>query len=137
MNGTGRGRRALHDIDPWAETIVPDTLDLTSLGGGEPRTSQHTGIKALMVAMLDDAIQCYVSPTGRIHAEAESWITSSNRRRAFSFCVVCEILGLDPDAVRTAVQRLPRSTGKRRRPIPRTRSNARRSATAGYSAAAQ
>ncbi|HVO27143.1 MAG TPA: hypothetical protein VMW56_26325 [Candidatus Margulisiibacteriota bacterium] len=125
------------DTEIWSDFAIADVLDLTSLGGGEPRHSQHTGIKALMVAMLDDAIQCYVSPTGRVRAEAESWIASGNRRRAFSFCVVCETLGLDPDAVRTAVQRLPRSSGRRRRPIPRTRSNARRTGAVEQSAAPQ
>jgi len=137
MNSFGLRHRTLVDTDPWSDAAILDSLDLTSLGGGEPRRAGHTGIKALMAAILDDAIQCYVSPTGRVRAEAECWITSPNRRRAFSFCVVCETLGLDPDAVRMAVQRLPRNSGRRRRPIPRTRSNARRRGAVEYEAAPQ
>jgi hypothetical protein len=79
-----------------------------------------------MLALLDDAIQCYVSPVGRLRADAEHWITSPSRRSSFTFCVVCDTLGLDADAVRRAIQRLPRQENARRRAIPRARPNARR-----------
>lgn len=125
MNQIGFRTRALQYTDPWSDGSVTDAFDLLSLGGGEPRHSQHTGLKALMVAMLEDAIQCYVSPAGRMRADAENWFHSPSRRPVFSFCVVCETLGLDPDAVRRAVERLPRSEGSRRRLLPRSRPNAR------------
>jgi hypothetical protein len=127
MNRIGLRASALEHSDHWLGSDMPDVFDLMSLGGGEPRYSRHTGIKALMVALLDDAIQCYLSPSGRMRAEAECWITNTSQRAVFSFCVVCETLGLDPAAVRTAIQRLQRPDGTRRRAIPRSRPNARRS----------
>lgn len=123
--------RVLENADRWSDSPLADAFDPMSLGGGEPRRSQHTGIKALMVAMLQDAIECYLRPGGPTRVEAEYWITSPSRRAAFSFCVVCETLGLDPDAVRRAIQRLPRSAGKRRRVLPRMRPNARSSRHVG------
>ena len=118
MNRIGMYLRALERTDPWLEGDVTEAFDLMSLGGGEPRRSEYTGIKALMVAMLEDAIQCYVSPSGRMRADAEYWIKSSNHRLAFSFCVVCETLGLDPDAVRRVIQRLPRRDDRRQASPP-------------------
>ena len=53
-----------------------DILRLTSLGGGEPRSAQYTGTKALMLAILEDGIRSYLSPVGRIRNEAEYWVTS-------------------------------------------------------------
>jgi hypothetical protein len=90
-----------------------------------------------MVAMLEDAIQCYISPAGRMRADADNWIRSPSRRPVFSFCVVCETLGLDPDAVRAAVQRLPRSESARRRALPRSRPNARSSCRSGATGSAR
>jgi hypothetical protein len=129
--------RALERTHPWLDLDGDPTeaFDLMSLGGGEPRRSEYTGIKALMVAMLEDAIQCYVSPSGRMRADAEYWIKSANHRPAFSFCVVCETLGLDPDAVRRVIQGLPRRDDTRRRALRRSRPNVRRGGAAVADAA--
>jgi len=135
MNRIGMYLRALERTDPWLDGDVTEAFDLMSLGGGEPRRSEYTGTKALMVAMLEDAIECYVSPSARMRAEAEYWIESANRRLAFSFCVVCETLGLDPDAVRRVIQGLPRRNDTRRRALPRSRPNARRAGPAVADAA--
>jgi len=75
------------------------------LGGGEPRWCEHTGTKALMVAVLEGGIRDYCGPAGRKSREAEAWVRS-NRRGAFSFMVVCETLGLEPTAVRQTLVRL-------------------------------
>ena len=125
MNRRGPHAGIFRAADPWHDDGLPDRFDLLSLGGGEPRTSQYTGLKALMVAMLEDAIECYLRRVGRTQVEAEHWITSPTRRPAFSFCVVCETLGLDPDAVRRAIQQLPRLEARNRRALPRSRPNAR------------
>ena len=75
------------------------------LGGGEPRCSEYTGTKALMIAVLEGGIRDYCGAAGRRSTEAEHWVRS-NRRGAFSFAVVCETLGLEPTAVRQALVRL-------------------------------
>lgn len=114
------GRKvSVHELDL-------DLLRLTSLGGGEPRTAQYTGTKALMLAILEDGIRSYLSPVGRIRSEAEFWVNARRQRSPFSFMVVCETLGLEPDAVRTALKRLRSKNVSPRRVIGRTRPNVRR-----------
>src|SRR5947209_4610989 len=78
---------------------------LGSLGGGDPRQSEFTRPKALMVAVFEDGIRSYCGPAGWCRTQAEVWV-SSNRRFSFSFLVICDTLGLEPDAVRKALPRL-------------------------------
>jgi len=106
--------------------VDPDILQLTSLGGGESRSAQYTGTKALMLAILEDGIRSYLSPVGRVRSEAEYWVRSARNRSPFSFHVVCEILGLEPDAVRVALERLRARNVSPRRAIGRNRPNVRR-----------
>jgi DNA-binding transcriptional ArsR family regulator len=103
-----------------------DILRLASVGGGEPRSSQYTGTKALMLAILEDGIRSYLSSVSRIRSEAEYWIDSGRQRSPFSFTVVCETLGLEPEAVRTALKRLREKNVSPRRAIARSRPNVRR-----------
>jgi hypothetical protein len=103
-----------------------DILRLASLGGGESRSSQYTGTKALMLAILEDGIRSYLSSVSRIRIEAEYWIDSGRQRSPFSFMVVCETLGLEPEAVRAALKRLRAKNVSPRRAIARSRPNVRR-----------
>src|SRR2546428_2040316 len=81
--------------------------ELVSLGGGEARASQeYTGTKALMLAVLEDGINSYLHGKGRVRAEAEHWVMTVRRHSPFSFAVVCETLGLEPQAVRAALRRM-------------------------------
>lgn len=82
-----------------------DVRRLIGLGGGEPRCSQYTGTKALMMAVLEGGIRDYCGAPGPQFTAAEYWVRS-NRRGPFSFAVVCETLALDPAAVRQALERL-------------------------------
>src|SRR5262249_44137055 len=59
-----------------------------------------------MLAILEDAIRAYLGPVPRSQEEAALWIADSRSRWVFSFPVVCETLGLEPSAVRTAVRRM-------------------------------
>ena len=102
---------------------VDDLLHLVSLGGGEPRRSEYTGTKALMLAVLENGIASYLGPAGRSHDEAEAWVKAAPGRSPFSFTVVCEILGLEPDAVRLALARRERKPAQRA--FRRVRPNAR------------
>jgi len=115
--------------EPNADFGISDLdldLDLASLSGGEPRRGSYTGTKALMQAVLEDGIRNYLQARGRLREEAQDWIASAQRHSPFSFVVVCETLGLDPGAVRLALERM------RARPIPashlvrRTRPTVRR-----------
>ena len=118
--------RAIWGTNGGSSGDDPDLRDIISLGGGESSAGPYTGIKALMLAVLDNGIASYLSSTPRIRAEAEYWIGTSARRSPFSFTVVCETLRLEPDAVRAAVQRLRAQQGKALRSLGRRRQNVRR-----------
>ncbi len=93
------------DLDPGAVAEADELAELTSLGGGESRSAPYTGTKALMLAILEDGIRAYLSASTRAREEAELWIRSPKRHFVFSFPIVCETLGLEPDAVRMALAR--------------------------------
>jgi hypothetical protein len=111
-----------------APVMGDDIAALIGVGGGETRAAPYTGTKALMLAVLEDAIRAYLSHEPRARAEAEQWVLSRQRRSVFSFAVVCETLGLEPKAVRAAVRRLRADDVSPDR-IPRSRPNARRRPT--------
>jgi len=105
-----------------------DFLGITALGGGESSRGPYTGIKALMLAVLDNGITCYMSNITRLRSEAEHWVNSKRTRSPFSFTVVCEMLGLEPGAVRAELHRWRESGPSPDRALARRRPNARRSA---------
>ncbi len=79
-----------------------------------------------MLAVLEDGIVSYLARGAVERAEAETWINGRSRRSPFSFPVVCETLGLEPSAVRIALQRMRTQCASKRRPIGRSRPNVRR-----------
>ena len=105
---------------------VDDLASLIGIGGGESRSAPYTGTKALMLAILEDGIRSYLSPVGRVRSEAEFWVRSVRNRSPFSFHVVCETLGLEPGAVRVALDRLRDKNVSPRRALGRSRPNVRR-----------
>jgi hypothetical protein len=106
------------DVDDLLRQVVAGG----SVAGGEPRRGEYTGTKALLLAVLEDGIRTYCGRPGPLRTEAQSWVRS-NRRGAFSFTVICETLGLEPDAVRQALARLGNQSTLTPR---RIRSNVRR-----------
>ena len=97
-----------------------------SLAGGESRHNREPGLHALMLAVLDNAIQSYCGPIGRLRLEAEHWISARDGRSPFAFKTVCEVLGLDPDATRRRLVQLrsqaaPTAQKRRFRPNGRKR----------------
>lgn len=102
-----------------------DLLRLNPVTGGESRTGQLTGTKALMLAVLEDGIRSYLGGSKIIAQEAEFWIYSHRRQSPFSFVVVCEMLGLDPDAVRKTLKRMKSENVSPRKALPRSRHNVR------------
>jgi len=108
-----------------------DHSDITAelrgvLSGGEPRNSALNGTKALLLAVLEDGIRSYLSPIHDVRVEAEYWISSRRARSPFCFVVICETLGLEPSAVRRAIERLRAQNVNPARAIGRTRPNVRR-----------
>lgn len=104
-----------------------DVADLSSiLGGSAPQVSSFSGTKGLLLAVLEDGIRSYLSPIGEIRNEAEYWVNSSRARSPFCFVVICETLGLEPGAVRRALERMRSQSVDPVRAIGRTRPNVRR-----------
>ena len=109
------------------EDLLHQIISTGTLGGGEPRVSDYTGTKALMLAVLEDGIRSYCGRAGQLRREAETWV-QSDQRVPFSFIMICEALSLDPDAVRQAMaglqkQSIPRRirpNGTRHQPIAGT-----------------
>jgi len=105
------------------EILSPQRLQ--SVTGGESRSGQLTGTKALMLAVLEDGIRSYLGGSRIIAQDAEYWIYTHRRQSPFSFVVVCEILGLDADAVRKTLQRMKDEHVSPRKAFPRARHNVR------------
>jgi len=95
------------------------------LRGGESRSGQFTGTKALMLAVLEDGIRAYLNGSQLAADEAEFWIYSRRRQSPFSFVVVCEMLGLQPDAVRDTLKKMKATSHGARKILRRARHNVR------------
>src|SRR5215831_11677543 len=66
-----------------------------------------SGPRALMLAVLEDAVRCIEAgrrrrsfDARRLAAEAEAWVRWNRRDWPFSFLNVCDVLGFDADALR-------------------------------------
>lgn len=94
-----------------------------SLAADGPHTTAYHGLRALMLAVLDDAIATYRGHATLAQAEADRWIHTGRNRSPFSFHTVCEVLGLDPDATRRQLAHLRTQPPPRRL---RLRPNGRR-----------
>ena len=108
-----------------------DELDDISLDSIENSTESRatppwSGMRALMLAVLEDAILNLRSTVRRHRAEAEGWIMSREQHYVFSFAVICETLDLAPSAVRRSVIRLLDQSPRVGRSSRRARPNVRR-----------
>jgi hypothetical protein len=115
----------------------PELILPAQMIGGARHDADTSGARALMLAILEDATLCIKRGrrrrhpgTRRLAAEAETWVRSDSREWLFSFVSICDVLGIDPDALRarllTQVER-PASGGGAARPRadePSTRSGA-------------
>ncbi len=90
---------APREFDPEREGIACVPIAADAL-----RSGPFTGLKALMLAVLENGITAYLGLPGRRRDEAEAWVMTRNHRSPFAFAVVCETLGLEPNAVRGTLQ---------------------------------
>jgi hypothetical protein len=74
-------------------------------------TADAAGIRALMRAILQDAILCLSGRAGRhgeqarLTAEALRWVKSRDRRWPFAFETICDVFGINPDYLRRRLLR--------------------------------
>jgi hypothetical protein len=88
------------------DALLPAQFYAAFRGGSAVR-----GEKRLMLAVLQDALDCYQKYAfskdnhGRqLFSDAEGWITCQDRDWYFSFENICETLEIDPDYLRRGVQ---------------------------------
>ena len=88
----------------------PDTLLPSQYFDRMRRRSEHDGERRLMIAVLEDAVHCFMKylrssdPKQRqLYREAEEWIMGGDRSWFFSFENVCETLDLEPAYVRAGL----------------------------------
>jgi hypothetical protein len=93
-----------------ADLFAPDIVLPEQFFEGARRDSQASGEKALMLAVLEDGIRCFQehlrnprSNPRLLSQQAEAWIRAVDYDWPFSFVNVCETLGIDPAALRTAL----------------------------------
>jgi hypothetical protein len=114
-----QNREANSLFDP--EVVLPDQM---FPGSKLPAFVQSEG--RLMLAILQDAVDCYQrhalarNPRHRAEfEEAKQWITSSESDWVFSFENICNVLGIDPDYVRSGLANRAPKNRSRRRALPR------------------
>jgi hypothetical protein len=88
------------------------------------RSGAWTGEQRLIAAILEDAIAVCCKPNppttskGRtVLRESLRWVRSNDRRWIFSFLRICEMLDIDPSAIRRGI-RIRRGEEVEARPMP-------------------
>src|SRR6185436_20008797 len=89
------------------DALLPAQFYAAFRGGSSVR-----GEKRLMLAVLQDALDCYQkyafakdTPGQQLFSEADSWIACGDRHWYFSFENICETLEISPDYLRNGVER--------------------------------
>lgn len=102
--------RGPRDPESLAELFGPDVMLPEQFFEGARRDSYISGEKALMLAVLEDGIRCFQehlrnprSNPRLLSQQAEQWIRAIDYEWPFSFNNVCETLGIDPAALRSAL----------------------------------
>ncbi len=93
-----------------AELFSPDIVLPEQFFEGARRDSYISGEKALMLAVLEDGIRCFQehlrnprSNPRLLSQQAEDWMRAVDYDWPFSFNNICETLGVNPSALRTAL----------------------------------
>ena len=99
----------------------PPAVGQATMRGGARWGCDTSGPRALMLAVLEDAVRCIEEGRWRRHfrarrlaAEAEAWVRCERREWPFSFVNICEVLGFDVDAMRAHLLTSPRDAAHRR-----------------------
>ena len=106
-----------------ASLFQPDTLLSAQYFDTLRRQTLFEPEKRLMLAILDDAINCYQDnlfsqrvKNRRLFDEAEEWIITAGGEWIFSFDHVCESLGFNPEYVRRGLQQWKEKNRQKRSP---------------------
>ena len=106
-----------------ASLFQPDTLLSAQYFDTLRRQTLLEPEKRLMLAILDDAINCYQDnlfsqrvKNKRLFDEAEEWIVTAGGEWIFSFDHVCESLGFNPEYVRRGLLQWKEKNRQKRSP---------------------
>ena len=98
--------------DTLTDLFGPEIVLPEQIINGYRNDSYLSGEKALMLAVLEDGIRCFQEHLRNprlnprlLSEQAEEWISAEDWDWPFSFNNVCETLGLDPEALRSALLR--------------------------------
>ena len=98
----------------------PEAVLPAQMSGGARWDADMSGPRALMLAVLEDAVRCIEEGrwerrfrTRRLAAQAQAWVWCDRADWPFSFVNICEVLGFDVDAMRARL--LTRYPAPRRR----------------------
>ena len=118
--------RRLPVRDSLSDLLGPDVILPQQFFDGPRCDSDFSPEKALMLAILEDAIRCFQEYFRTTRArprmlsrQAERWIRTRDWNWPFSFNNVCESLSLNPDSLRVELLN-PRSTDGPPKPRPST-----------------
>lgn len=96
--------------DFLARILEPDVFLPSQFYGTGCLSRQLEGEKRLMIAILKDAVECLDkyrdarSSAGRSHYEnALEWVQDQGTDWLFSFTNICDLLGFDPDYMRSVL----------------------------------
>ena len=110
--GLGEARR-FSVRDSLSDVLGPDVILPQQFFDGPRRDSDFSPEKALMLAVLEDAIRCFQEYFRTTRArprmlsrQAERWIRTRDWNWPFSFNNVCDSLGIDPDCMRDTLLRM-------------------------------
>jgi hypothetical protein len=102
--------------DFLARILEPDVFLPSQFYGTGGLSRKLEGDKRLMIAILKDAVECLDkyrgsrNSAGRSHYEnAVEWVQDNGTDWLFSFTNICDLLGFDPDYLRS--QLLKRENG--------------------------
>ncbi len=116
MNLQNRSNPPVEDLGSAFERVSSlfqvDTLAAQQYHDTHRRTIPQQAEIRLMLAVLEDAINCYQDNFFAINKkriqlfkEAEEWFTNDDASWIFSFVSICSILNLEPDYFRSGVKR--------------------------------
>ena len=99
--------QSVNDVDGLSRLIfAPDPLSRfqhEKVQGVQRGSAIDQALRALMFAVLEDAIACDQSAHAKLVQEAEEWINSDNDG-LFSCTNICEILDINPGCVRKGLE---------------------------------
>jgi len=110
-------------MDFDAHTLIePDAVLASQFFDALRRQGLPEGEYRLMLAVLEDALHCFVQHAGdtdrdkrELYADAARWITGPSDGGLYSFATICDVLGIDAGFLRGRLLKQRDATLARRR----------------------